>query len=68
MTEEELEWLRERILRAPHVAGDKEHPLAEDLIVDNWGATDVNLPVLAKMSALFEALRLSGSYEDVRRI
>ena len=50
------------------MAGDKQYPFAEDFIVDNWGATDVNLPVLAKMSALFEALPLSGSYEDVRRI
>ena len=62
MREEEVERQREWILRAPRVVRDREHPFSEDLIVDSFGSVDVSLPVLAKVSALVEALRLGGSF------
>ena len=46
----------------------REYPLSEDLIVDSSGSVDVSLPVLAKVSALVEALRLGGSYELVHQL
>ena len=61
MKEEEIEWQRERILRAPQKVRDRDYLFSEDLIVDNSGAVDVSLPVLAKVSALIESLRLGGS-------
>ena len=67
-TEEEVEWQLERILRAPQEARDREYPFPEDLIVDNLGAVDVSFPVLAKVAALDEALRLSGSYKLVPQL
>ena len=63
MREEEVERQRERILRPPQVVRDREYPFSEDLIVDSSISVDVSLPVLDKVSALVEALRLGGSYE-----
>ena len=68
MREEEVERQRERILRAPPVVRDREYPFSEDLIVDISGSVDVSLPVLAKVSALVEALHLGGSYELVHQL
>ena len=68
MREEEVKRQRQRILRAPQVVRDREHPFLEDLIVDSSGSVDVSLPVLAKFSALVEALHLGGSYELVHQL
>ena len=68
LTESELERRRESILRGPLVIRDREHPFAEDLIVDGSGAPDAALPVLAKVSSLIEVLRLGGSYELVHQL
>ena len=68
LTESELERRRESILRGPLVIRDKEYPFAEDLIVDDSGAPDANLPVFAKMSSLVEMLRLGGYYELVHQL
>ena len=60
LSENELERRREFILRAPLVMRDREYPFAEDLIVDDSGAPDATLPVLAKVSSLIEVLRLGA--------
>ena len=68
LTESELERRRESILRGPLVIRDREHPFAEDLIVDDSGAPDPKSPVLAKVSLLVKMLRLGGSYELVHQL
>ena len=68
MREEEVERLRERILRAPQVVRDREYPFSENLVVDSVGSVVVSLPMLAKVSALVEALCLGGSYELVHQL
>ena len=64
----EVERQREKIMRAPLVVRDREYPFSEDAIVDETGAVDPNLGVMAKVSSLIEVLRLSGSYELVYRL
>ena len=68
MSPAEVERQRERIMRAPLVVRDREYPFAEDVIVDETGAVDPNLGVMAKVSSLIEVLRLGGSYELVYRL
>ena len=63
LIESELERRREHILRGPLVVRDREYPFAEDLIIDESGAPDATLPVVAKVSSLIEPLRLVGPYE-----
>ena len=63
LSESELERRREYILRGLLVVRDREYPFAEDLIVDESGAPDATLPVVAKMSSLIEVLRLGGPYK-----
>ena len=67
MSPAEVERQRERIMRAPLVVRDREYPFAEDVIVDETGAVDPNLGVMAKVSSLIEVLRLGGTYELVHR-
>ena len=43
----------------------REYPFSEDVIVDETGAVDPNLGVMAKVSSLIEVLHLGGSYEFV---
>ena len=52
LSESELKRRRESILQGPLVIRDREYPFAEDLIVDDSGAPDATLPVLAKLSSL----------------
>ena len=66
--ESKLERQRERILRGTLVIWDGEYPFADDLIVDDSGAPNATLPVLAKVSSLIEGLRLSGPYELVYQL
>ena len=68
LSENELERQRERILHAPLVIRDREYPFAEDLIVDESGAPDATLPVLAKVSSPNELLRFGGPYELVYQL
>ena len=68
MREEEFESQRERILRAPRVVRARAYPFPEDLIVDSVSSVDVSFPLLAKVSALVEPLRLGGSYELVHEL
>ena len=68
MSPAESERQRERIMRAPLVVRDREYPFAEDVIVDETGAVNPILGVMAKVSSLIEVLRLGGSYEHVYRL
>ena len=68
MSPTEVERQREKITRAPLVVRDREYPFSEDVIVDETGAVDPNLGVMAKVSSLIEVLRLGGSYELVYRL
>ena len=65
MSPAEVERQREKEMRAPLVVRDREYPFSEDVIVDETGAVDPNLGVMAKVSSLIEVLRLGGSYELV---
>ena len=64
----EVERQRQRVMRAPLVVRDREYPLSEDVIVDETGAVDPNLGIMAKVSSLIEVLRLGGSYELVYQL
>ena len=68
MSQAEVERQQERIMKAPLVVRDREYPFSEDVIVDETGAVDPNLGVMAKVSSLIEVLRLAGSYELVYRL
>ena len=68
LSESELERRREHIMRGPLLVRDCEYPFAEDLIVDESGALDATLPVVAKVSSLIEVLRLDGLYELVSQL
>ena len=68
MSPAEVERQREKIMRAPLVVRDREYPFSEDVIVDETGAMDPNLGVMAKVSSLIEVPRLGGSYELVYRL
>ena len=68
LTEDELERQRDKILRAPLDARDRDYPFREDLIPDASGNTDPQLPVIAKVSSLVDVLQLGGSYELVERL
>ena len=66
--EDELERQREKIQKGPLVVRDSEHPFAEDLITDETGVIDLQLPVLVKVSCLVDAMRMGGSYGLVEKL
>ena len=68
MSPADVERQREKIMRAPLVVRDREYPFSEDVNVDETGAVDPNLGVMAKVSSLIEVLRLGGSCELVYRL
>ena len=65
---EELERQREKIRTGLLVVRDREHPFAEDLIADEAGVVDPQLPVLTKVSCLVDALKMRGSYGLVDKL
>ena len=67
-SEDELERQIGKIKKSPLVVRDHEHPFAEDLITDEAGVVDPQLPVLTKVSCLVDALRMRGSYEMVEKL
>ena len=62
LTEGELECQREKLRKGPLVVRDREHSFAEDLITDEAGVVDPQLPVRTKVSCLVVALKMGGSY------
>ena len=59
MSPAEVDRQREKIMRAPLVVRDREYPFSEDVIVDETGAVEPNLGVMAKVSSLIEVLLLA---------
>ena len=68
LTEEEPERQREKIQKVPLVVRDREHPFAEDLISDEAGVIDPQLPVLTKVSCLVDGLKMGGSYGLIEKL
>ena len=68
LNEDELERQREKIRKGPLVVPDREHPFAEDLINDEAGVVDPQLPVLTKVLCMVDALRMGGSYELIEKL
>ena len=68
LTEDELERQREKIQKGPLVVRDREHPFAEDLISDEAGVIDPQLPVLTKVSCLVDGLKMGGSYGLIEKL
>ena len=68
LTEDELERQREKIWKGSLVIRDREHPFAEDLISDEVGVVDPQLPVLTKVSCLVDALKMGGSYGLIEKL
>ena len=68
MSPAEVEEQREKIMRAPMVVRDRKYPFSEDIIIDETGAVDLNLGVMAKISSLIEMLRRGGNYQLVYQL
>ena len=68
LSEDELERQMEIFQKGPLVIRDHEHPFAEDLITDEAGVIDPQLPVLAKVSCLVDAMEKGGSYGLVKKL
>ena len=62
LTEDELERQREKIQKGSLLVRDREHPFAEDLVSDEAGVVDPQLPVLTRVSCLVDAFKMGGSY------
>ena len=61
MSEETLERQPVWIMRYALIVQGKEYPFSKDVIVDEPGAKDPNLTVMAKVLSLIEVFRLGGS-------
>ena len=68
LTEDELERQREKIQKGPLLVRDCEHPFVEDLISDEAGVIDLQLPVLTKVSCLVDGLKMGGSYGLIEKL
>ena len=68
LSEDQLERQKEKIRKSPLVIRDREHPLAEDLITDEGGVVDPQLPLLTKVSCLVDVLKMGGSYELIKKL
>ena len=65
MSPAEVERQRERITRAALIVRDREYLFSDDVIIDETGAVEPNLGIMAKISSLIEVLPLVRSYELV---
>ena len=61
----EVKRQREKTMRAPLVVRDRDYPFPVDVIVDETGAVDRNLGIMANVSSLIEVLCLGGNCEPV---
>ena len=68
LNEDELERQRETIQKGSLVVRDHEHAFAEDLITDEAGVIEPQLPVLVKVSCLVDAMKIGGSYGLVEKL
>ena len=63
MSPAEVERQRDTKMRSPLVVRDWEYRFSEVIIVDETGAVDPNIGIMAKVCSLSEVLRLGGSHE-----
>ena len=68
MSRVEVERQRQKIKRAPLVVRDREYPISEGVIINESGAVDPKLGIMARIYSLIEVLRLGGSYELVYQV
>ena len=68
LSENELELQREKIRNGRLVVREREHPFADDLIIDEAGVVDPQLPVLTKVSCLVDGLKMGGSYGLIEKL
>ena len=68
LTEDELERQRDKIQMGPLVVRDREHPFAEDVISDEAGVIDPQLPILTKVSCLVDGLKMGDSYGLIEKL
>ena len=68
LLEDELGTQRETIMLAPLVVRDREYPFRKNPIPVASGNVDPQLPMLAEVSCLIDALQLGGSYELVEKL
>ena len=68
LSEDELERQKEKIKKGPLVVRDRNHFLAVDLITDEAGVVEPQLPVLTRVSGLVDALKMGGSYGLVEKL
>ena len=68
LAEDELQRERGKIQKGPLVVRDCKHPFAEDLICDEAGVIDPQLPVLTKVSCLVDGLKMGGSYGLIEKL
>ena len=64
LPQDEFERQREKSLLAPLVVRERDYPFREDLIPHASGNVDPQLPMLAKVSCLVDALQLCGRYSS----
>ena len=67
-SEDELERQRQKIRKSLFVVRYREYPFAEDLIIDEAGVVDPQLPVLTKVSCLVDVMRMGGIYELIEKL
>ena len=64
----EMERQPNKKMRSPSVVRNRDYPFSEDVIVDETGAVDPNLGIMANVSSLIEVRRLGGRYELVYQL
>ena len=64
----ELEQRKDKIRTGALVVWDREHPFTEDLIVEEAGATDPNLPLLTKVTSLLRLSQSGSKYAFVEKV
>ena len=68
LSEDELERQREKIRKGSLVVRGRERPFAENLITDEAGVADPQLPFLTKVSCLVDAPKMGSSYELIEKL
>ena len=68
LSEDEVEQKREKFQKGPSVVRDREHAFTEDLIVDEAGLTDPNLPLVTKVTSPVQVLQSGGSYGFLEKL
>ena len=68
LPDEIVDQQRARITRTKLLRRDRVYPFCEDLITNDAGVVDPQLPILVTVSSLLEAVQRDGSYEFVQQL